>query len=196
MLNKWKIRIMFLVLGSSLMGIGVVLSTTTALGADTVALLWDGMHQKFHISLGIANYIFTGFFLLLVLLFDRKQIGIGTIAAPLIQGIVMDFIIRFVPIFEGIVIRVIIMTLGIVILAIGSGISAAADIGKSPYVGFTFAMNKKYNWSLSIFRVILDLCCLIIGIVLGANLSVGPFISVFLMGPITEISCHKIKSYI
>lgn len=193
MMKELKIRLVLLIIGSILMGVGVVLATVTQMGADSVALLWEGVHIRFHISLGMANYVFTGFFLILVLLIDRKQVGIGTILSPLIQGMVMDMIIRFIPQFDSFFIRLSVMIIGIIILAIGSGISAAANLGKSPYVGFTFAINKRYNYSITFSRVILDALCLILGLLLGARLSIGPIISVFIIGPITALSFRKIS---
>ena len=119
------------------------------------------------------------FFLILVLLIDRKQVGIGTILSPLIQGMVMDMIIRFIPQFDSFFIRLSVMIIGIIILAIGSGISAAANLGKSPYVGFTFAINKRYNYSITFSRVILDALCLILGLLLGARLKYRSYYKCF-----------------
>lgn len=194
MINLSIKKFLILCIGSIIMGIGVVLATVTALGADTVAFLWNGIHIKFHISLGVANYLFTSFFLILVLFVDKKQIGLGTIFSPLIQGIAMDIIILIIPPINSFVVRVIVMIIGIVLIAVGGGITSAADIGKSPYVGFTFALKNKYNCSLTISRIVLDGLCLLLGILLGAQLNIGPIVSVFLMGPITEASCQKVRN--
>ena len=43
-MKELKIRLVLLIIGSILMGIGVVLATVTQMGADSVALLWEGVY--------------------------------------------------------------------------------------------------------------------------------------------------------
>lgn len=189
-------RMILLGIGSALMGVGVALAAASTFGADSVALLWEGMHLSMGISLGTANLVFSFLFLIAVVLVDRRQIGIGTIVSPIIQGIVIDICGLFFHEFIGITWQLIACVIGIVIIAIGSGIYASADIGKGPYIGITFAVEKKYSLNLTKFRILLDIVCLCLGILLGAKLSIGPVLSILLMGIITEYSCVYSERYI
>lgn len=190
------LRLFLLVLGSALMGVGVALAAASTFGADSVALLWEGMHQRFHMSLGSANLLFSLVFFIAVALVDKRQIGVGTILSPLIQGIVIDICGLLFQEIQGFAWQLFACILGIAFIAIGTGIYAAANIGKGPYIGITFAMEKKYGWSLTKFRIVLDCSCLILGILLGAHLSIGPLLSVLLMGIITEYSCIFVEHHI
>lgn len=187
------LRLLLLSGGSALMGIGVAIAAASTFGADSVALLWEGMHIKFQVTLGTANLLFSLVFLLLVFLIDRKQIGIGTILSPLIEGIAIDICAFFFMEINIVFYQWMAMLTGIILIAVGTGIYAAADIGRGPYIGITFAMEKKYHWSLAKFRICLDVICLILGILFGASLSIGPIVSVLLMGILTKNSCAFVE---
>lgn len=189
-------RLWLLILGSALMGVGVALAAASTFGADSVALLWEGMHLRFGMSLGMANLLFSFLFLVAVLLVDYKQIGLGTLLSPIIEGIAIDACALIFQTITSFYCQLFACIIGILIIAIGTGIYAAADIGKGPYIGITFAMEKKYQWNLTKFRIVLDLLCLLIGMLLGAQFSIGPLLSVLLMGIVTEHSCVFVEHHI
>ena len=178
------------------MGVGVAFAAASTFGADSVALLWEGMHLRLGMSLGTANLLFSFLFLVAVVIVDYKQIGLGTILSPVIEGIAIDICGLLFQTIAGFYWQLLACLTGILLIAIGTGIYAAANIGKGPYIGITFAMEKKYHWSLTKFRVILDLLCLLIGILLGAHLSIGPLFSVLLMGIVTEHSCIFVEQHL
>lgn len=182
--------------GSALMGVGVALAAASTFGADAVALLWDGMHRYFHMSLGTANLVFSFVFLVWVWIVDRKQIGIGTILSPLIEGIAIDVCAFFLFPITGTIMQLMAMLTGIILIGVGTGIYAAADIGRGPYIGITFAISDRYHLSLTWFRTSLDFLCLLIGLFLGATLSIGPVVSVILMGVITNQSTKMVRNRI
>lgn len=193
MKGNYLVRFMLLTLGSVLMGIGVSLAVASNLGADSVAFLWEGMSAVFHCSIGQANLIFSSIFLIIIILLDKKQIGIGTVLCPVIQGITIDCTTIFLLNFNVEPNKILLMLFGIILIGIGCGVYAGADIGKGPYIGVTFALFEKRGISLTLSRSLMDALCLILGLGMGAKLSIGPLISVFVLGIVTTYSCDKTK---
>lgn len=176
--------------GSYLMGIGVALATASTFGADSVALLWDGMSKTFGMTVGNANLLFSFLLLVAVFLMDRRQIGAGTILSPLIEGIAIDMVLPMLPQIEGLPLQLMMMFLGILILCIGTGIYAYSDFGRGPYIALTFILQERYQFSLTWIRTSFDLLCLVLGILLGAHLSIGPIASVIMCGYCTAKTIH------
>ncbi|EOZ5987583.1 YitT family protein [Enterococcus faecium] len=181
-------RVALLALGSILSGIGATLAIKSSFGADSVALFWESLNLKFGVSIGTASYIFSLFFLILVFVIDKKYIGAGTVLSPIIQGITMDLVEIHTSIPENFLLKIIFMVLGIVILAIGCGTYAFANLGCGSYLGVILAGNKKWGCSITSIKWILDVILIISSMILGVFPSLGPVISVLISGFIIEIT--------
>lgn len=72
-------KFLIVILGSSIMGIGIALALSTSLGADPLAWVWVGTSNTFHISILKSNLLIAMLMLMPPLIFDRSQLGIGTI---------------------------------------------------------------------------------------------------------------------
>lgn len=175
------------------MGIGVYISVETGFGADSVAILWEGMAKTGHISLGTANNIFSIALFIILLCIDRRYIGIGTILSPLVQSLVMDSLNLFSFPELPYVVRFVLMVVGIVILSVGSGAYAAADLGCGAYIGMTLALSAKTGKTVSFVKIFLDFITLVGAIFLGVIPSFGPVISLLISGPIVDFTLNKIK---
>lgn len=194
--NEVKLKVIYLVFGPIMMGVGVSLAISSTLGADSVAYLWDAIAETYGISVGTSNLIFSGVFLLLMIYADRKQIGIGTILSPVIEGIAIDLTAQMIPGPLPVWSQIPCMLLGIVLIAVGSGLYASAELGKDPYIGFTFGFCNKTHTSLTVFRTLLDGVCLLIAVFITHRIVIGPFVSVCLMGLITERSYIMFRNHI
>ena len=59
----------------------------------------------------------------------------------------------------------------IVLFAVGTGLYAAADLGRGSYEAVTFALAEKNHWQVKVVRMILDAAMVVIG---GSGLSELP----------------------
>ncbi|EOZ5987573.1 YitT family protein [Enterococcus faecium] len=176
------------------MGIGVYVSVETKFGADSVAILWEGMAKTGSITLGMANNIFSITLFIILICIDRRYIGVGTIISPLVQSAVMDGLSRFQFPELPYLIRFWLMVLGIIILSIGSGLYVAANLGCGAYIGLTLALSQKLKRTVSFMKMFLDFLTLMGAIFLGVIPSYGPVVSLFISGPIVDIVLNKLKN--
>jgi uncharacterized membrane protein YczE len=66
------------------MGFGVSLSISTGYGSDSLSWVWQGISLHTNLTLNQSNMIITLLMLIPPLLYDRAQLGIGSILSNLI----------------------------------------------------------------------------------------------------------------
>lgn len=189
---KYWYQFLLLVGGSTLMGLGASLAIKSSLGADTVALLWEGMNNTFSISLGTSNLIFSLVLLVLVYIVDKSYIGIGTIISPVIQSTTMDFLDVALIIPSSDFYKVIFMFAGIVILAVGCGVYGVSKCGCGSFMGAVFAISGKKKISITVVKLSFDSVCLILALLFGAYPSIGTIINLLTSGYIIDKTVEKI----
>lgn len=184
-LNK---KMLFLFLGSLIMGFGIALSITGTQGADPFGLFWEGLSKTFSFSIGQAN-VYSNFIILIIVFFiDRKQIHIGTILNPVISAVSLDFAMQELTTPNNFTLQLLMSTLGIVILGIGVGIYTAGSLGKGPYDGLAFSISEKANINFPLVRNIADITTLIMAFIMNINPGFATLIGVFLLGKIIYVS--------
>ena len=89
------IKLLVVILGSILVGLGISIAVNSGLGSDPLSLMWDGMSKVLSITIGQASLIVSGVMLITVLILDRKKINVGTIVNPIVTSYSTDFFIRY-----------------------------------------------------------------------------------------------------
>lgn len=83
------------------MGVGVGLCVLTDLGADALGVLWEGIAKHLPITVGQSALLVTCACLLMVVLIDKKELGLATIQNPIATSMMTDLVIKQVT-FQGI----------------------------------------------------------------------------------------------
>ncbi|GFZ30213.1 hypothetical protein CSC2_07390 [Clostridium zeae] len=183
-------KILIVIFGSSIMGIGIALALSTSLGADPLAWVWVGISTTFPISLLQSNLLIAVLMLIPPLIFDRSQLGIGTIIQPIVVGIANEQCLKILPNNEH---NIVILLLGLVILGIGVGIYTSADFGKNSYDSCIFLINKKTKISVGLLRSAGDMILCVLGLFLNKQLLVGPIIAIIIIGPVMNYTLKRIN---
>lgn len=183
-------KILIVILGSAIMGIGIAIALSTSLGADPLAWVWVGISTTFPISLLQSNLLIAVLMLIPPLIFDRSQLGIGTIIQPIVVGIANEQCLKILPNNQH---NIVILLLGLVILGIGIGIYTSADFGKNSYDSCIFLINKKTKISVGLLRSAGDLVFCILGLFLNKQLLVGPIIAIIIIGPVMNHTLKRIN---
>ena len=88
------------------------------------------------------------------------------------------------------------MLVGIVLFAVGTGLYAAADLGRGSYEAVTFALAEKNHWQVKVVRMILDAAMVVIGVILGGKFGVCTVVTVIVSGPIIQFPVGRAKRII
>lgn len=89
--------------------------------------------------------------------------------------------------------NVLLMLLGIVLFAVGTGFYAAASLGRGSYEALTFSLAEKNGWQVKIVRMILDIVMVAAGVLLGGKFGVCTIVTVIISGPIIQATAVKTK---
>jgi len=201
--REYFLKAIICVTGVFIIGIGVSFMRYADLGIDPYMCFMNGLYlavfKKLGLSFGATFAISSSLMILIVLIFDRSKIGLGTIAAIALTGYVSDlglFLCNLI-LIEGtalIILRMGMIVFGILFISIGSGMYFNTHVGVSPYDGIGLIITKKignqnmYRW----IRIATDLLCVGMGFLMGNIPGVGTVIMAFFTGPLFAFFRNKI----
>jgi uncharacterized membrane protein YczE len=177
-------RLIRCVLGLALFAVGISLQMNANIGAPP----WDVFHQ------GVANQtditigkiiVITGCFLLLLWIPLKQKPGLGTILNALEIGLVADIALGVIPEPSSIFIQVPMALLGIVVVAIGSGLYIGSALGPGPRDGLMTGLAKR-GIPIRVGRTVLEVIVLVTGWLLGGQVGVATFAFAFGVGPLVQ----------
>ena len=194
-LREWLIRILILMIGLSIAHLGVTLFLLSELGSDPFNVLIQGLfrtlssltergfltHGRVHIAVSLL-------IILILLLTDRSYIKIGTVLCMVCGGPIIDFFtLLLTPLFEKIgslPLRILVLAVGCVILAYGMTIVIKSDAGTGPNDLVAIVISDKLHRKFSVVRIIVDVCFVTVGWLLGGTFGIGTIICAALVGPV------------
>ena len=193
---EWIKKIIIIVVGSIVAAYGITLALYAGFGGATLAVLWQGISRTFHVSIGMASMIVAVIMIVFAFFYDRSQIHIGTILYQIVYSLCVDLFAQMHVYSKYMRLNMLIMLVGIVLFAVGTGLYAAADLGRGSYEAVTFALVEKNHWQVKIVRMILDAAMVVIGVILGGKFGVCTVVTVIVSGPIIQGTVARAKKVI
>lgn len=190
---EWTKRIIIIIFGSVVSAYGITLALYAGFGGATLAVLWEGISATFNVSIGAASFIVAIAMILFALFYDRSQIHIGTILYQIVYSLCVDLFANAHIYSQEVWINALIMLLGVVLFAVGTGFYAAASLGRGSYEAVTFALAEKNNWQVKIVRMILDAAVVVAGVLLGGQFGACTIVTIIVSGLIIQLSATKTK---
>ncbi len=195
-------RILMSALGVIICGISVGMFKHASLGVDPFQSLMSGLDAVIPIRFGTLYVIANLLLLLFALLADRRKIGLATLINLFLLGYIAEFsrscMERFFP-EPALFLRALILAVAIVIMCLASAFYFTADLGVSTYDAVALIWSEKQRRiPFSVCRIITDLFCVCVGIVLcraagfsllqiTGEVGIGTIITAFFMGPLIEL---------
>lgn len=195
--NIMKKNIMMLI-GILLIGISVGMFRTADFGTDPFTCMNLGISGFLNMKFGILQFIVNIIIFLIVLLYARQYIGVGTLINMVFVGFLSDYVSEFLKIYvydnSQMAIRIILLFVGVIITSFGVALYMTSDLGIAPYDALAFIIEKitkgkvKFKWA----RVLSDFVCVVVGVSFGARLGIGTAITVFCTGLLVDFFRNKI----
>lgn len=177
-------RLIRCIVGLSLFSLGISLQMNANIGAPP----WDVFHQGIANQTGISIgkiIVLTGFSLLLLWIPLKQKPGLGTILNALEIGLVADIALAIIPEPSNMLIRVPMALLGIVVVAIGSGLYIGSALGPGPRDGLMTGLAKR-GIPIRVGRTVVEVIVLVTGWLLGGQVGVATFAFAFGVGPLVH----------
>jgi len=191
--SEWIKKIIIIVVGSIIAAYGITLALYAGFGGATLAVLWQGISKTFHISIGMASLIVAIVMIVFVFFYDRSQIHIGTILYQIVYSLCVDLFANVHVYSTHLWVNALIMLLGVVFFAIGTGFYAAASLGRGSYEALTFSLAEKNGWQVKVVRMILDMLMVIAGVLLGGKFGICTIVTIIISGPVIQFAASKTK---
>ena len=193
---EWTIKLSSIGVGSVVAAYGITLALYAGFGGATLAVLWQGISKTFHVSIGTASMIVAIVMIVFAFFYDRSQIHIGTILYQIVYSFCVDLFANAHVYSTHIWVNALIMLLGIVLFAIGTGFYAAASLGRGSYEALTFSLAEKNNWQVKIVRMVLDVVMVVTGVMLGGKFGICTIVTILISGPVIQFAAAKTKKLI
>ena len=185
--TEWTKKIIIIVIGSIIAAYGITLALYAGFGGATLAVLWQGISRTFHISIGMASLIVAIIMIVFSFFYDRSQIHIGTIIYQLVYSLCVDLFANAHVYSTHLWVNALIMLLGVMLFAVGTGVYAAASLGRGSYEALTFSLAEKNGWQVKAVRMILDIVMVLTGVLLGGKFGICTIVTVIISGPVIQL---------
>lgn len=187
-------KLTVIVIGSVIAAYGITLAMYAGFGGATLAVLWQGISETFHISIGTASFAVAAVMILFAAVYDRSQIHIGTILYQVVYSLCVDLFAKCHVYSAHAWINFFIMLAGVILFAAGTGLYASASLGRGSYEAVTFAIADKNNLPVKVVRMILDVIMVVAGVLLGGKFGICTIVTVIVSGPVIQFVNGKAKS--
>lgn len=168
-------RIIYVLLGTFCLGLGVAFIKLSGLGQDALSALVFSIHYLIDLpffSFTVCYLAVNSIFLILTIIFKRDKINIGSILNFALTGVSCDIFMYLLGLLNiestSIVINLIYSLLGICIMVFGIALYGGANLGLAPYDVMPILINKVFKKiSYGTSRIILDVTVAILALILG-----------------------------
>lgn len=174
-------RFVLLVLGATVLGVGVALLLNSHLGSDGYSTLMQGTALALDVRFVVVA-VGLGTLMAAIGWLRGLRPGWATLIQPLTVGIVVTLLLPVVPEPDDLLLRSVQLVVGFVVLCFGIAAYLASDLGIGPAETIARAFDPPFafRWFYSVMQVGFAL----IGWQLGADLGVGTVLAGIAIGPV------------
>ena len=202
-----KKRILLMLVGVILMGVGVQFLNRTNLGPDPFSAMNYGFSAMLGISFGTTQLIFNAILFILVLFMDRKLFGLGTIGNMVIVGYSADFTgwvvdkLGLLPATGDMTlgIKLAIMVPTLILFLFAAALYMNCGLGTSPYDALPVLLHRgvekatKKQIPYRFIRMLYDGTATIVAFTVGGTVGVVTVLMVFTLGPCVDVVSGLVK---
>ena len=177
-------RIIQLIIGLVLFGIGIGLMLQSDLGVPPWDVLHQGLARRFGLTVGLWSIIVSVVVLLLWLPL-RQPYGLGTLLNAIIIGVIIDLTAAVIPNAGDTGVAWAMLLGGVVLIGIASGLYIGANLGPGPRDGLMTGIARR-GPSIRLTRAVIEITVLTLGAILGGKFGIGTIIFALAIGPLVQ----------
>lgn len=180
--KKQILKLLIVVIGTAISALGMDMAIYAGFGSATLAVLWQGIATTVNITIGQASLIVAAAMVLFCWFYDRSQIHIGTLLYQIVYSICIDWFAPYFRYDTSKPVHFLLMIFGLVIFSFGSALYSVADFGKGSYEALTFAIVNRKQSPIQKVRIVLDIICVLCGVLLGGKIGFCTVATILLSG--------------
>ncbi len=185
-------------IGIFMIGIGVAFNNFAQLGNDSVGIFYDGIRVAMNLSqqqLGTVSNIITVVLFLVLCLFGRKYLNLGTLLYVIPYGTFVGIGTSLYPrlFTDTLLSRIGGSVIGCLLLYTGVGIFVAMEVGLDPMNGFSLLLMEKLKLSYAKTKWVFDGTLVAVGFLLGGKFGVVTLLTALTGGPGIQLVMKIVK---
>lgn len=184
-------RLPRLLLGLVLCGTGIASMVAADLGLGPWDVLHQGVSRLTGIPIGMVG-ILVGVVVLGLWFPLRERPGVGTVLNVVVIGVVIDLTLLVLATPEALWARTVMMLLGPVLFAVGSGFYIGAGLGPGPRDGVMTGLARR-GIPVGAARALIELSVLLGGWLLGGTVGAGTLVFAFGIGPLVHVLLPRLS---
>jgi uncharacterized membrane protein YczE len=178
-------RLSQLYVGLALYGASAAVLVQAGLGLSPWSVLDQGIARHTGLSIGVVSIII-GAAVLLLWIPIRQRPGLGTVSNVFVIGIAIDATLALVPEMHSLPARIALMTAGIVLNGVATGLYIAARFGPGPRDGLMTGLHRLTGRSIRLVRTGIEIAVVAAGFLLGGSVGVGTVAYALAIGPLAQ----------
>ena len=188
--------------GVVLIGTGVAFNASAALGNDPVGIVYDGLRNAAGLSaeqLGQASNIVNILLIIGIFFTGRRYVNIGTLVYIIPYGLVVDLggkLYRVLFPAQTFPTQIAGAVSGCLMLYTGIAMYITADIGVDPFTGVVLVLRDRLQKEYRVVKVVFDVGCIMLGVMLGGRLGVITILTAFAAGPFIQFLVETISKIV
>lgn len=180
-------RLMILLFGVFIMGIGGATTVQSELGNPPWTVLAQGLAIQLDIPLGWAFFL-VSCLVLLVWIPLRVTPGFGTITNAVVFAASLQFGISIIPKQDSFAISLLMVLVGIFLVGFGTAVYITCGLGQGPRDGWMIGLVKRTGIRIWQIRFAMEAFALTLGYLLGGKVGLGTVLVMLLIGQTVAIS--------
>jgi uncharacterized protein len=186
------LTLFYLVMGLIIFGFGESLLIHSMIGLSPWLVLAEGMAINFNWTIGFATFV-SSVVVLLIWLPLKQRPGVGTILNIIIIAGTIDlslYLFNFST--NSYLINLMVGSLGILLVGLGSGIYLIANLGPGPRDGLMTGLQRVTQYPIAWVRVSIEVFVVCVGWILGGTVGVGTLLFAFGIGPAVAFGLYLV----
>ena len=175
--------LVILVIGEFLFGLGDAVLIAAEIGNTPWTVLAEGIAEVIDWSIGEATFLVSVAVLFLWIPI-REIPGIGTVLNAIIIAGTIEITVHLIPTPETILVSYLQVSLGIVLIGIGSAMYLTANLGPGPRDGWMTGLQRVTGIPIGWVRITIEISVLIIGVILGGTFGMGTILFALTIGSV------------
>ena len=180
-------RLMVLIFGLMIFGIGEAFLVVTSLGNSPWIVLSEGISLNSSLNIGESTFLVSVVVLLLWIPLRQKP-GFGTLANIVVIAASIELGLLIIPTVENVYVKYFYVLFGIALVGIGSALYITCGLGTGPRDGLMTGLHYKTGVRVGRVRLGIEIVALSVGAILGGSLGVGTALFALLIGQSVAIS--------
>lgn len=183
-------RILGMIAGVVIIGVGIAVFKFSHLGNDSISALNLRIAELSGLPFSIENVLMNLCLFVPQLIWGRRYIGLGTIINSFCIGFIVTFTSDVMTAAFGtadaLPVQLFWVAVGVLVVAFGCSLYQTADLGVAPYDALSLMMADRLPVPYFGCRVFTDALCAVIAFMLGGLIGLGTLICAFGLGPFVQ----------